>query len=96
MDASLCDDPQVADVAFDDHLGQISVPILYVGRNTTGVYTTTRTASNDIASLIVTQPNLSHADLFLARDAESAVWKPILDWILAHPFNGFDENEPHD
>jgi len=30
-------------------------------------------------------PNLyGHADFFLANDAASKIWRPILDWIQAH------------
>jgi hypothetical protein len=25
-----------------------------------------------------------HADLFLANDAQTRVWQPILEWIQAH------------
>jgi len=51
-----CDDPQVADVKFDDHLREIAVPIYYVGRSTLGYYAATLTSSKDISSLIVTKP----------------------------------------
>ena len=48
----------------------------------------TRTASADVTSLVVNPgmlPSLfGHADIFLANTAAKEVWKPILDWILAH------------
>jgi len=80
---------------FDDHLGDIAVPILYVGAGggtgKYGYYTTTLTASKDITKFTVQlQPDdqravdFGHADLFMARDAETLVWKPILDWLVAH------------
>jgi hypothetical protein len=28
--------------------------------------------------------DFGHADLFTATNAETLVWKPILDWIVAH------------
>ena len=28
--------------------------------------------------------DFGHADLFLATDAQKLVWKPILDWLVAH------------
>jgi len=83
------------DVPFDRHLQQIAVPILYVGAaggfGTYGYYTTTLTASSDITKFTVQfQPDdqrmvdFAHGDLFLATDADKLVWKPILDWIVAH------------
>jgi hypothetical protein len=60
-----------------------------------GFYTTTITVSDDVSSLIVNQalnPSLyGHADFFLADSAKNPadnaankIWRPILDWILAH------------
>ena len=83
------------DVPFAGHLQQIAVPILYVGAaggfGTYGYYTTTLTASTDITKFTVQfQPDdqrmvdFAHGDLFLAKDADKLVWKPILDWIVAH------------
>jgi len=83
------------DVPFDDHLGEIAIPILYVGaaggEGQYGYYTTTLTASKDVTKFTVQlrpdeerMVDFGHADLFLARDAETLVWKPILDWIIAH------------
>jgi pimeloyl-ACP methyl ester carboxylesterase len=74
--------------AFDDHLGEIEVPIFYVARQDTDLYTTTQTRSRDVTTLIINpalSPNLyGHADSFLANDAASKIWRPILDWIQAH------------
>lgn len=91
IDALFCG----VDVPFDSHLQQIAVPILYVGAaggfGTYGYYTTSLTASTDITKFTVQfQPDdqrmsdFGHADLFLATDADKLVWKPILDWIVAH------------
>jgi hypothetical protein len=91
-DALFCNDIAVP---FDDHLSQISVPILFVGAaggfGKTGYYSTTLTASTDITKFTVQlQPDdqravdFGHADNVLARDADKLVWKPILDWIVAH------------
>ncbi|MFO7695004.1 MAG: hypothetical protein R6V57_18120 [Vicinamibacterales bacterium] len=75
-------------VAFDDHLGDIDVPIFYIARAETGFYTTTLTGSKDVTKMTVNptlDPSLyGHADLFLANNAASAIWQPILDWIRAH------------
>ena len=83
------------DVPFDRHLKDIAVPILYVGAaggfGTYGYYTTTLTASTDITKFTVQfQPDdqrlvdFAHGDLFLAKNAETLVWQPVLDWIVAH------------
>ena len=75
-------------VAFDDHLGDIDVPIFYIARAETGFYTTTLTASTDVAKMTVNpalDPSLyGHADFFLANNAASEIWQAILDWIEAH------------
>jgi hypothetical protein len=82
-------------VPFDDHLSEITVPILFAGAaggfGKTGYYSTTLTSSTDITKFTVQlQPDdqraidFGHADNALARDAETLVWQPILDWIVAH------------
>jgi pimeloyl-ACP methyl ester carboxylesterase len=74
-------------VVFDDHLGEVDVPILYVARQETGLYTTTLTQSKDVTKLVVNptlDPSLyGHADFMLANDAASKVWQKIVDWIQA-------------
>ncbi len=81
--------------AFDDHLAEIAVPIFLIARQSGGLYTASLTASDDISSLIVNTtliPSLyGHADFSLADsaanpadNAANKIWRPILDWILAH------------
>lgn len=83
------------DVAFDDHLEDITVPVLYVGAGggfgEFGVYSTSLLGSTDVTTHIVNKVpaaqrvvDYGHADLFLAGDAEALVWQPILSWIQAH------------
>ncbi len=78
------------DPAFDDHIGEITLPILYVGSvggaGDYGFYTWDQTASEDITHLVVEgdQGGFAHADLFLADNAAEWVWQPILDWLLDH------------
>lgn len=83
------------DVAFDDHLAEIDVPVLYVGADGGfghyGVYTTTLLGSTDVTSHVVDLLpaeaqvlEIGHADIFLATDAESLFWQPILSWIQTH------------
>jgi hypothetical protein len=78
-----------------EHIGEIEVPILYVGAVTgageDGYYTLTLTQSDDISKFTVKllsddeqTLDFGHADLFTANDAEILVWKPILNWINAH------------
>ncbi len=57
-------------------------------------YTPSLTASMDIEQFTVqllgdeaVASDFGHADLFFATDAESLVWQPILDWLLAHKDN---------
>ncbi|HXY00553.1 MAG TPA: hypothetical protein VEI54_06505 [Candidatus Limnocylindrales bacterium] len=86
---------KVADDSYAGHLGEVKVPILYVGAaggiGRYGEYTTTVTASKDVTIHIVqVQPDdmravdYGHADLLTARDADSLVWQPILNWLKAH------------
>jgi hypothetical protein len=82
-------------VAFDDHLGEITVPVYYIGAGggfgEYGLYTTTLLGSTDVTANVVhrvpsTQRLLDfgHADLFLASDAEQLVWQPLLGWLRTH------------
>jgi hypothetical protein len=92
-DALVCGQP---DVPFDDHLGEIRIPILYVGAaggfgQGSGPYSTTLTASRDVTTLRVQLLpddqrafDYGHADLFTGSNAQRLVWRPILNWILAH------------
>lgn len=88
----ICDEE---DVPFDDHLEEITNPVLYVGAGggfgEYGVYTTTLLGSTDVTTRIVdlTPPDqrlsdFGHADLFIGTRARQLVWRPILNWIKAH------------
>lgn len=97
-DAAICEtspDFTVPDVAFDDHLGDIKVPILYVGAGggfgNFGLYTLTLLGSSDVTTHVVslTPPaarllDIGHADIFQANDAQALFWQPILDWLRSH------------
>jgi hypothetical protein len=91
-DASTC---EATDVAFDDHLSSITVPVLYIGAGggfgEFGVYTTTLLGSTDVTTRIIHKVppaqrlfDYGHADLFLASDAEQLVWQPLLEWMQGH------------
>jgi hypothetical protein len=80
-------------VAFDDHLDKVAVPILYVGAGgafgTLGDYTSTLTKSKDITNHTISlNPNRSldfgHGDMFLANNADDLVWKVIYEWLIKH------------
>ncbi len=91
-DVAICEQ---TDVDFDDHLDDITVPVLYIGAGggfgDFGLYTTTLLGSTDVTSLIVSKvppaqrlADYGHADLFLANDAQTVVWGPLLSWIQGH------------
>jgi pimeloyl-ACP methyl ester carboxylesterase len=83
------------DVPFDDHLAEVTNPMLYVGGGggfgEYGVYTTTLLGSTDVSiHLVDLMPpdqrlfDYGHADLFLGTDAPALVWRPILAWVRTH------------
>jgi hypothetical protein len=83
------------DTPFDDHLGDVTVPVLYVGAGggfgTGGLYTLSLLGSKDVSSTIVSffPPDeaafdFGHADLFNAQDAKKLVWSPIYKWLSQH------------
>jgi hypothetical protein len=80
---------------FDDHLDDVTLPVLYVGAaggfGRTGLYSLTLLGSTDISSDIVgfyppaqTALDFGHVDLFFARDAAQLVWSPIEQWLAQH------------
>jgi len=86
------------DTPLDDGLAQITVPILHVGAKggfgPSAYASTTFTASRDVTTITVQRlpdsdeaMDFGHVDPVLARDAETWVWQPILDWIMAHREN---------
>jgi hypothetical protein len=89
---TLCDQ---IDVPFDDHLGEIRVPVFYLGVGggfgEYGIYTTTLLGSTDVTTRVVRllppaqrALDLGHADIWNATAAPSLFWQPILDWIAGH------------
>jgi len=87
-----CGDTQTP---FDNHLSDITVPVLYVGAGggfgSNGLYTLTLLGSQDVSSLIVSfyPPDqaafdFGHADLFNAQNADDLVWSPIYQWLSTH------------
>ena len=81
------------DVTFDDHMGKISVPILYIGAGgafgTLGDYSSTQTRSSDITNYTITQTgerltDFGHGDLFIGNDAAALVWNRLYEWLVSH------------
>jgi hypothetical protein len=91
MSACGCDEE---DVSFDDHIAEISVPILYLGAGggsgTSGDYTSSLTASSDITNYLVSIPSTDpasdygHADLWFGYEADELVWDVLRQWLVDH------------
>jgi hypothetical protein len=81
------------DVSFDDHLGDITIPLFYMGAGGAmgllGEYSTSLTSSTDITKYIVSvnddrSIDFGHADLFLGRNADELWWGVLYSWLIAH------------
>jgi hypothetical protein len=95
-EAIQCDGQDGApDLPYDDHLGDIRVPVLFVGAaggfGQQGLHTVSLLGSEDVTTQVVSfyPPearvlDYGHSDLFLGANARAAVWTPILKWIQAH------------
>jgi len=89
----------IVDVPFDDHFSQIRVPVFNLGVaggiGELSIYGTTLLGSSDITNLIVSigAPSLledfGHIDMFIAHNAPTLVWQPILSWIEDHSISLF-------
>ena len=89
-DAITCgDDPQLP---FDKHLGDITLPVHYVGAGggfgSYGLYTLSLLGSRDVTNHIVSfyppqdqALDFGHVDLFYADDAKNLVWSDILEFL---------------
>ncbi len=87
-------DKEEFDVSFDDHLEEISVPILYLGggggSGTVGHYSSSLTASTDITNYTISIPgtvpetDYGHADLWFGYDADVLVWDVLRQWLVDH------------
>jgi len=88
--AIACDN---TDVPFDDHLGEIYVPVLLVGAaggfGETGFHTLDLLGSTDktIVNVSLYPPEVldfGHIDLMISGESQTQAWTPILDWIVDH------------
>ncbi len=92
VDTAFCGETAVP--VLHAHLGEIALPILYVGAvngfGAHGVETARRTASRDVTVTVVRRlpegqerGDFAHGDVLLAADAPELVWRPVLEWIQA-------------
>jgi hypothetical protein len=81
------------DVSFDDHLGDITIPLFYLGAGgamgSLGEYSTGLTSSTDITKHVVSvnedrSIDFGHADLFLGRNADELCWGVLYSWLVTH------------
>ncbi len=88
-----------ADVPWDDHFGEITVPVLNVaaagGIGPTTYYCLDLLGSRDITDLTIQLMSpeealfdFGHIDLWIADGAPDLVWEPILEWVEAHTPGG--------
>lgn len=89
-EALMCDE---IDLPYDDYLGEIKIPVLYVGAaggfGEYGLGTLERLGGAEVSSLLVRlhandarEADFGHADLFLAENARDTVWKPLRRWLV--------------
>lgn len=82
------------DSPYDDNLGEIRVPVLYIGAaggfGNLGEYTTQLLGSEDVTKIMVqlrpdddAANDFGHMDPFTADQAPRLVWEPIHAWIVA-------------
>ena len=80
---------------YSANLGQITLPVLYVGAaggyGDAGVYTLDLLGSSDKQSLLISLQvpegvavDYGHADLLWGANAKVLVWGPVANWINAH------------
>ncbi len=84
----------IGDLPFDDHLGEITVPILTVGAGggfTRSAYMGGIVASTDFSEHIVSLEDpedavidFGHVDIFTADNAPELCWEAISEWVLDH------------
>ena len=87
-----CDSPE-HETGIDDHLGDIMLPILYLGAEggvgTYGIYSTGLTSSRDITHHIVSMDvdraiDYGHADIWMGYEADELMWKYLQKWLADH------------
>ena len=90
-----CDNDDEFDVSADDHLSEISVPILFLagagGFGKLGSHTAARTASTEVTNHIVQLQadedrsiDYGHLDLLMGDEAPVLVWEVLRQWLVDH------------
>lgn len=83
------------EVPWDDRLGHVRVPILFIkaggGAGYLGEHTLDLVGSSDITRLVVQLHSqdevlldFGHCDIFTSADAVPLIWQPMLSWISGH------------
>jgi hypothetical protein len=81
--------------SFDNHLKDVTVPVLYVGAGggfgRAGLYSLKLLGSRNVRTHIVSfypanqaAQDFGHGDLFTSRRARQLVWTPIYHWLARH------------
>jgi hypothetical protein len=90
--ALVCGSP---DMPHDDHIGDITVPVMNVsaagGLGPLSGYTISLLGSTDVTNLHIqllpdgyAVADFGHIDIFIGDNAEALVWQPVMEWIDAH------------
>ena len=83
------------DTPYDDHLGEVKIPIFYIGQaggfGAFGDYTLDLLGSSDVTKLMIhylsdadAVNDFGHMEVFTAEEAQRLVWEPMLKWIVDH------------
>lgn len=83
------------DVPYDDHLAEITIPVMYIGAaggfGEPGTEVLSLLGSTDKTAHIVRllpagfeAADFGHIDILFGNNAKPLVWQPMLNWMLAH------------
>ncbi len=85
----------IGESPYDNHLGRIEIPVLYVGAaggaGDYGLHTLSLLGSRDKQALVIRllpaeyeAVDFGHFDLLMANLAPELVWAPVLNWLSTH------------
>jgi len=83
------------DTPYDDNLGEVKVPVLYVGQaggfGAFGEYALDLLGSGDVTKLMIqfrpetdATHDWGHMEAYSAEQAQQLIWEPMLKWIVDH------------
>jgi hypothetical protein len=83
------------DTPYDDNLGEVNIPVLYIGQaggfGALGEYTPDLLGSSDVTKMMIqflsdadSVNDFGHMEVFTAEEAQQLVWEPMLKWIVHH------------